>query len=538
MKITMNRTWRYKHWTCRLLVCVLVSLCISMSVMASTVVQVETRLGSVRGLVEDHGIIAFKGLRYAAPPTGHLRFRPPQPLQPWQTPVDAFAFADAAIQSDGQPDMPADETHSEDCLFLNVWTGSVENEKRPVMVWLHGGGFSSGAPSRPTYHGHHFAEHGVVLVSVSHRLNVFGYAQLPDAWGTEYASSGLAGMLDIVQALQWVRDNIRQFGGDPENVTIFGESGGGAKVSLLLGMPDAQGLFHKAIIQSGAALNAAPRTYAQALGGALMAELGIAAGDVEALAALDSAIIFKAQQVAQQRVQELAVKDGFLMDGFVPSIDGIQLPRAPFTPDAPEISRNIPLLMGVNKDENTLFMAGIPGFGAQTDADFEVAVHAFYPFHAPHLIPALRVAFPGYSPAHLIAAVASIRMFWLDTFTLAERKLKQQGAPVYLYLLAFETPVNGGLYKSTHALDLSLIFGTYDDHDSIRAFVGPADAAARVSAQMQSAWIAFAASGNPNVPEVLPQWPVYDDKQRPVMVFDIKSRLQHDPYGELRILMR
>jgi len=532
MSLSMNRT--YGQWACRALICAL----LAWPALSAAVVQVETALGPVRGRSEANGVIAFKGLRYAAPPTGHLRFRPPQPLHPWRTPVDTFEFAPAAIQPAGQPDMPADETHSEDCLFLNVWTQALDAARRPVMVWLHGGAFSSGAPGRPTYHGHHFAERGVVLVSVTHRLNVFGYAQLPDAWGTDYASSGLAGMLDIVEALKWVRDNIERFGGDPDNVTIFGESGGGAKVSLLLAMPAAQGLFHKAIIQSGAALNAAPRAYAQALGGALLDELKIAPGDVEALAALETDTIFNAQQSAMQQVEEFAIKDGFLVDGFVPSIDGIQLPRAPFVPDAADISRNIPLLIGTNKDENTLFLAGIPGFGEQSDADFELAMHAFHPFHAARLVTALRTAYPGYSPAHLISAAASMRMFWRDTLTLAERKQGQQGAPVYMYLLAFETPVNGGMFKSTHALDLSLIFGTYDDHDSIRQFVGPAGNAARMSAQMQPAWIAFAASGNPNVPGTLPHWPAYDLQQRAVMVFDVNSFVEHDPYSELRKLTR
>jgi len=533
MSLPINRT--YAQWACRALICALLAWPV---VSAAVVVQVETALGPVRGRSEANGVIAFKGLRYVAPPTGHLRFRPPQPLRPWHQPVDAFEFAAAAIQPAGQPDMPADETHSEDCLFLNLWTQALDAAKRPVMVWLHGGAFSSGAPGRPTYHRHHFAEHGVVLVSLAHRLNVFGYTQLPDTWGVDYASSGLAGMLDIVEALKWIKANIERFGGDPDNVTIFGESGGGAKVSLLLAMPAAQGLFHKAIIQSGAALNAAPRAYAQALGDALLDELGIIPGDVEALAALSSDTIFKAQQAAMQRVEKLAIKDGFLVDGFVPSIDGVQLPRAPFVPDAADISRNIPLLIGTNKDENTLFLAGIPGFGEQSDADFEVAMHAFHPFHASRLITALRAAYPGYSPAHLISAAASMRMFWRDTLTLAERKHRQSGASVYMYLLTFETPINGGIFKSTHALDLSLVFGTYDDDDSIRRFVGPADNAARVSAQMQPAWIAFATTGNPNTPGTLPHWPVYDTAQRPVMVFDIDSYVEHDPYAELRKLMR
>ncbi len=358
---------------------------------------VDTSNGPVRGRFEKGLVQSFKGLRYAAPPVGLLRFRPPQPLARWTEVVDAAQFGTVAIQSLGQADAPFDEKQSEDCLFLNVWTADLKGRK-PVMVWLHGGGFSSGASSRPTYWGDHFARDGIVLVSVNHRLNVFGCTQLPSSWGPDYASSGLAGMLDIVEALKWVKANIALFGGDPDNVTIFGESGGGAKVSLLLGMPPAKGLYHKAIIQSGAALDATPRAYAQSLGGALTQILDVKPGDVAALAAIDTQKIFDSQAAATSKVAKLD-RGGFLTGGFNPSIDGDALPRGPFTPEAAAMAADIPLIVGTNKDEGTMFALGNRALATETDAGFDAAVRKAYPRTADRLAPALRATYPGYTPA-------------------------------------------------------------------------------------------------------------------------------------------
>ena len=219
---------------------------------------VQTSDGPIRGLIEREGLHAFRGVRYGAPPTGELRFKPPRKPAPWTAVADASKFGDRAMQAAGAPGVAADAPQmSEDCLFLNVWTPALDGKKRPVMVWLHGGGFSSGSGGDPRTEGSNLARKGdIVLVAVNHRLNVFGFLQLSKDWGPEYASSGQAGMLDIVLSLEWVRDNIARFGGNPDNVTIFGESGGGRKVAMLMAMPSAKGLFHKAIIQSGAGLDA------------------------------------------------------------------------------------------------------------------------------------------------------------------------------------------------------------------------------------------------------------------------------------------
>lgn len=491
---------------------------------------VQTVHGPVRGRIED-GVHTFRGIRYGAPPVGPLRFRPPQPPQKWSRVFEADKFGAAAMQSPG-PDAPPTETHSEDCLFLNVWAPPPGPAKRPVMVWLHGGAFAEGAAGRPTYYGDHFARDGVVLVSVNHRLNVFGFTQLPDSWGPAYRQSGLAGMLDIVQALRWVKANIARFGGDPNHVTIFGESGGGAKVSLLLGMPPAKGLFHRAIIQSGAGLDAAPRAYAQALGGALIETLGVKPGDVAGLAALDAKTIFGAQKAAIEKVKDQANK-GFLVDGFVPSIDGQALPRGPFTPGAQPWIADVPLLIGTNRDEMTLFLAASPAIAKQTDADFEKAVREAYPAKADQVAAALRAAHPGATPGDLTIALQTAKTFWIDSVTLAERKLKQP-APVWMYRMDWDkSPAMGGKLKAAHAMELSFVFGT---HENIRFFVGPGDGPARMAAQMHPAWVAFAKTGDPQTP-VLPAWPRYDLAKRQTMIFNLESKVESDPQGDLRQLI-
>src|SRR5512139_910517 len=258
---------------------------------------VKTSNGPVRGRIEQGGLQVFKGVRYGAPPTGENRFKPPRKPASWTAVADAANYGARALQATGGPGTAADAPKiSEDCLFLNVWTPGIDNKKRPVMVWLHGGGFSSGSGGDAITEGGNLARKGdVVVVSVNHRLNVFGYLQLSKEWGPEYVSSGQAGMLDIVLSLEWVRDNIAGFGGNPGNVTIFGESGGARKAPMLMAMPPAKGLFHKAIIQSGSGLDAPSSSEAISLGRELLKKLGIAEGDREALKRAGTKAIFDAQ---------------------------------------------------------------------------------------------------------------------------------------------------------------------------------------------------------------------------------------------------
>jgi para-nitrobenzyl esterase len=495
---------------------------------------VNTSNGPVRGLIEKDDICVFRGVRYGAPPVGNLRFMPPRRPEPWTAVAEAYTYGARAMQSAGgfgeTANLPA---MSEDCLFLNVWTRSLGGNKRPVMVWLHGGGFSSGSGGESVTEGFNLARKGdVVVVSVNHRLNVFGFLQLGEEWGPEYASSGQAGMLDIVLSLQWVRDNIARFGGNPRNVTIFGESGGGRKVAMLMAMPSAKGLFHKAIIQSGSGLDAPSRAEAIDLGRELLKKLGIAAGDVQALARAGTQAILDAQPRASMSTSpagRLMVPTG----GFVPCVDGSALPRKPFIPDAPAISADVPLLIGSNKDEMTIFRANDAKFGKQTDEEFTAYVRNQLPDKAEELIPALRAAFPGYSPSHLITAAETMKGYWIATVLQAERKAMQGGAPVFVYQLAWETPAGGGNLRSHHALDLPLVF---DNVENSRNMVGPGPEPQRIAGAMSAAWTAFAHSGNPNTGE-LPRWPSYNVKTRATMVFNLESRVQNDPYSEIRKIL-
>jgi para-nitrobenzyl esterase len=490
---------------------------------------VSTTNGPVRGY-RDGTLGIFKGLRYGAPPLGALRFAPPQRPAPWTEPADAISLGAPAIQvgvapgditggrSAGDPPAPGQPGTDEDCLFINVWTQGLDG-KRPVMVWLHGGGYANGSGGAAMYDGEALAKRGdVVVVTVNHRLNVFGYLHLAELGG--HPSSGEAGMLDIIQVLEWVRDNIAAFGGDPGNVTIFGESGGGMKVSLLMAMPGAHGLFHKAIIQSGPGLKAVSREAAAKNAQALFGELGLKPGEIEKLQALPTATI-----------QEAAAKaaTGGPLGGFSPCVDGIALPRDPFHPDAPAISKDVPVLIGTNKDEATLFLFADPNFGDYTEADMQKRVRQAAGDKAEALLAALRETFSDYSPSHLAAAAQTATGMWGGSITLAERKSAQGGAPAYMYLLEWETTAARGRLRSPHALEIPLVF---DNVDKARSFMGRGDPQA-LAEQMSEAWLAFARTGNPATP-ALPDWPAYDAQRRATMVFSTESRVVEDPFPAVR----
>ncbi|HEX4196605.1 MAG TPA: carboxylesterase/lipase family protein [Caulobacteraceae bacterium] len=491
---------------------------------------VQTTNGPVRGYRED-GLQVFKGLRYGAPPIGRLRFQPPQKPEPWSEVADAVALGAPAIQagvapgettggrSSGDPAAPGQPGTDEDCLFINVWTPGLSG-KRPVMVWLHGGGFSNGSGGAAMYDGGNLARRGdVVTVTVNHRLNVFGYLHLAELGG--HRSSGEAGMLDIVLVLEWVRDNIAAFGGDPANVTIFGESGGGMKVSILQAMPAAHGLFHKAIVQSGPGLRAVSAEAATRNARAVLDALGIAPGDLGRLESLSAA-----------EIQDVAAGDP--MQGFSPCVDGEALPRDPFHPDAPAISAEVPVMIGSNKDEATLFIRGHPKFGEFTEEDLEKRARDAVGDKAPALVAALRKLFPDYSPTHLIAAVQTVQGMWAGSITLAERKAAQGAAPVYMYMLTWETPVARGSLRCPHALEIPLVF---DNVERARDFVGRGEDPQALAEQMSAAWLAFARTGNPST-AALPDWPAYEPGRRATMIFDVESSVGDDPTAEVRKILQ
>ncbi len=504
---------------------------------------VKTTSGDVQGLQHD-GVQVLKGIRYGAPPVGALRFMPPAKPKPWKGVADATEFGAPAMQmappisTSPATDFgrqlatiyptPAEiKIQNEDCLFLNVWTPALgSGTRRPVMVWLHGGGFAYGSGAWPIYDGANLAKKGdVVVVTVNHRLNVFGYLDLGQLGNDAYAKSGNAGMLDLVAALEWVRDNIEAFGGDPGNITIMGESGGGAKVSTLLAMPAAKGLFHRAVIQSGPGLKGAPKDAATRAAKGVLDELQVNAADTKALQGIPAEDILAAAFAAAAKA------GGGPMGGMMrlsPVVDGVVLPSDPFTPVAPAISAGVPILIGSNKDEMTLFTAGEPWFGRLTDAQLVERAKAIAGSKAEPLIAAFRKLHPDYSPTYLLVQVLTAQAMFGGSITLAERKAAQKAAPVYMYYLVWETPVANGLFKSPHTLDIPFMF---DNVDKARVLVGPGPQPEALARQMSDAWLAFARTGNPN-------WPPYTPGRRATMLFDVESRVVDDPNAEVRKILQ
>jgi para-nitrobenzyl esterase len=498
---------------------------------------VKTRAGPVQGLVEDR-VHGFKGIPYGAAPIGALRFMPPQPPKPWTETFDASDFGAPAMQLAGGTSVVARNDFSfqmhrvfntpselkvmnEDCLYLNVWTPAPDRKRRPVMVWIHGGGFAYGSGSQPIYQCDGLARrYDVVAVSLNHRLNVFGYLNLAEAFGPDYATSGTVGMQDLVLALRWIHDNIEAFGGDPDNVMIMGQSGGGAKVSTLLAMPSAKGLFHKAAIQSGPGLTLGRPGPAAEGARKLLEALGVKPGDRAALASVPAPAFLEA-------VGKLG--GGFGGPGSGPIVDGTVIPRDPFTPDAPAVSADVPILVGWAKDEMTIFTAGEPWFGTMTEADLQARVKPFGE-KGQQLLAALRRAYPDYSPTYLWVQMSSTGLGLGGSETLAERKAAQGRAPAYVYMVSWETPAGGGVFKSPHTIEIPFMLWSFD---KVRAYVGPGPGPRHMAEQIGGAWAAFARTGKPDHPGI-PHWPAFNAQTRPVMDFNTTSRVVDDPLGEVR----
>lgn len=502
---------------------------------------VETTKGEVQGF-EDEGIEAFLGIPYAAPPVADLRFKPPQPAAAWEGIYDATSLGAPCMQMYSPsgsrvseftrqmqvifPTAGEAKIDNEDCLFLNVWTPASDGEKRPVMVWFHGGGYAYGSGGWPAYDGRNLAEKGdVVVVTVNHRLNAFGYTHFADG-GEDFAGSGNAGNLDLVASLEWVRDNIAAFGGDPDNVTIMGESGGGSKVSHMLATPAADGLFDKAIIQSGPGVTSGKPAEAAEMSSALMAKLSVSS--IAELQAVPAETLLNA---ARAVVSERAAPGGFGGPNFGPIADGTVLPRDPFIPAAPEQSKDVPVMIGWNKDEMTLFVAAQPWFGYLNDAALDAMAQGMGG-NAPALIAAYREENPDYSPSHIAARAMGAR-FVYGSYILADQKARQGGAPVYVYRLDYETPVNEGIFKSPHTLDIPFMF---DNVEESRVLVGPGEGPEQLAAMMSDAWISFARTGTPES-ELLPDWPAYSPQQRMVMTFDTEPAVVDDPEAAARKIM-
>ncbi len=506
----------------------------------SDYVSGDTTTGRIRGFVERE-INVFRGIPYAGRVDGAARFMPPSAPEPWTGVRDAIAYGPRAIQADNAFAMPPQmlklfggrelEPMNENCLVLNVWTPALKDgRKRPVMFWCHGGAFIAGSGSAPWYDGTNLCRSGdVVVVTINHRLGAFGYLHLEDLAGEEFRSSGIAGMLDIIAALRWVRDNITNFGGDAGNVTIFGESGGGAKVSVLMAMPEARGLFHRAIIQSGPAVEMASREDGSETARQLLAELNLAR--ISDIRSIDADRIVAAQDAVLKKVgMGMTSFANRRHVGFNPIVDGKHLPSGPFAPTAPEISARIPLMIGTNKDEMTLFMAFAPWLDSLDESSARERVRIFVGDRGDAVFDAYRRARPGDSLRDLVLAIATDLAMRMPSLVTADRKAMQNAAPAYVYLFTYETPALGGRLKSPHALEIPFVFNNLGSS----GLTGEAPERFELSRKMSKTWIAFARTGDPNN-DSIPDWPAYSVGRRPTMIFDVNCRVENDPYSQERL---
>ncbi len=488
----------------------------------SSEVVVKTTMGSVRGRSE-HGAQVFKAIPYAAATAGANRFLPPQPQRPWAGVRDAFEFGRSAPQGPVVPELlrayGAIEAIGEDCLHLNVFTPEASRAARkPVMVWLHGGGWWAFAGTSPALHAGALAVRGdVVVVTLNHRLNLFGHLQLDDT-DPRFADSGNVGALDVVAALRWVRDNIAAFGGDPGNITLFGHSGGGSKVIALMTTPLAQGLFHKAIAQScSGSLRFTSREEAAAMSHALAAQLGLRRLTGAALQALPLARLVAALVAAPQPYR--------------PILDGRTFTRHPFDPDATPL--DIPFMTGVTATETRLTMASNVANFKLDAAEVQRRAARFLqvdPIEAGRIIDAYRADDPPASPSDLLGAVTSDYAYVRNTRRGAQLQAAAARAPVFSYLFNWRTPACDGLLRSPHTLEVPFIFGTA--HAAVDVVGSSADHAA-LTQMMIATWSAFAHRGDPNN-ATLPHWPRFEARQRATMVLDVQGRVDSDPGATAR----
>jgi para-nitrobenzyl esterase len=516
---------------------------------------VETDRGKVYGFAKD-GVVTFRGIPYGASTEGKNRFMPPMKPEAWAGVRSALYWGPVSPQpftstldsprAGWKHDREAfmfeweDGHDSEDCLRINIWTPSInDNAKRPVMVWLHGGGYVFGSDQElRMYPGDGLVRRGdVVVASVNHRLGVLGFGNLM-TFGEQYARSPNVGMLDIVAALEWVKTNIGNFGGDPNRILIFGQSGGGGKVSTLMGMPAAQGLFHRAVVESGSILQYGSEEASARVMAGVVAELGLSKGNIG-----------KIQEIPYQHIIEAAVRsqrvsaseggdEGILSWG--PVEDGKILPFHTWNPDAPSFSKDVPLIVGntLNEFFNSVQMedASVDSW-SMAEVQKQLSAKPGNSFlsvgfgeAADRVIDVCQKVYPAASPFSIYSILSAMRSMRLSALAQATRKATQGGAPAYNYLFTWQTPVLDGQARAFHCSELPFVF--YQT-EVCAAMTGGGPDALALGARMADAWISFARTGNPNHPG-LPHWRVYDPEKVPTMIFDDQCVVKNDPDGEIR----
>ena len=491
---------------------------------------VETSYGKVEGVVGQRGVLAYKGIPYAKPPVGELRFKPPQPSEPWDGTLKALHFGPSAPQTTDDLSSSAERKQSEDCLYLNVWTPGENGKRRPVMVWIHGGGFTNGSGGEDWYEGSAFADRGdVVVVTINYRLGALGFLSLGGTGGQEYASSGNLGLLDQVASLEWVRDNIAAFGGDPDNVTIFGESAGGMSVCTLMGTPAAKGLFRRAIAESGAANLVRGAEYASGITGKFMAAAGVT--DIDGLKSLS--------------VEQIIETQGSFLSGeppggtpFGPTIDGSVLPEPPLHAIAKGSAAGVDLLIGTNLDEVRFWIIGTP---VLTVAPLEYTLD-YLPMLKEALganVASIKASYssrrPDATDGDITMAVTTDAMFRVPAVRVAEAQSANR-PNTRMYIFTWPSPVRDGILGACHAIEIPFVFNALHVSRSVE-LLGP-NPPQELADAIQDAWIAFARTGDPGGSRGggIPGWPAYDRQTRATMILNVSPVVENDPYGADRAL--
>jgi len=513
----------------------------SFSVSPKEFIVAKTAFGKVKG-IRENGVNIFRGIPYAGSVSGKRRFMRPAKLEPWKETRDALILGHPAMQGANSTYGINEPEPAEECLFLNVWTPANDNKKRPVMFYNHGGGFGSGSGGSVAQDGANLARFfDVVVVQTNHRLSLFGFLYLDEVAGSEYAGSGNNGMLDIVDGLKWVKQNIDEFGGDPGNVMIFGESGGGAKTSCLLAMPGAASYFNKASVESGPGIRMTSPEVASETTALLLKELNIAPKDWRKLLDLPASELLviqgKLPRIASSRQGGNKSRGigGAGVGGFGPVVDGVALPTHPFDPAAPEISRNKPMLVGWNEDEYTFFaMSGgdVSGF----NLDFEGLHEKLEPRYGENtgrIIDTYKASRPYATPGNIYVEIMSVTMMGLGSIEIAEKKTMQKGAPAYLYNFGYKSenkiPNTQYEFGTPHAMDIAFKFNNIIPDGSPKAggMAGSRPERFKASKNFAELWTTFARTGIPAAKDQ-PAWPAYDLVNRPTMRIDTECTVIND----------